>query len=103
MKKILFLIIFSSIGFVGCSQYGHDGSSRYETVSNIIKLIDIGTYNGVKNTALDAGIFAIQFFKVIKVLKSANIGYNEFSRPVAPDPFIIPFDPSTGLELNLHK
>ena len=103
MKKILFLIIFSSIGFVGNSQYGYDGNSRYETVANIIKQIDIGTYNGVKNTALDAGIIAINMFKVIKVLKSANGGYFGFPKPVAPDPFIIPYDPSKGIELNLRK
>ena len=103
MNKILFLIIFSSIGFVGSGQISYNDQSRNETIVNIIRQIDIGPNNGIKNTALDAGIIGIQLFRAIKILKNANSGHYKFSRPVAPDPFIIPFNLSTGLALNLRK
>jgi hypothetical protein len=102
MNKMLFIFIFSMIGFVGSSQYNYADFNRYETISNILKSIDIGKYNGVKNTGVTVGVAAIGIFKILKVLKNSNTNYFDHYRSVK-EPFIIPFDPSTGLVLNLRK
>lgn len=99
---MLFLFFFSILGFVGSSQYNYSDFNQYETISNILKSIDIGKYNDVKNTGVTVGVAAIGIFKILKVLKNNNTKYFDHYRSVEK-PFIIPFDPSTGLVLNLRK
>lgn len=99
---MLFIFIFSMTGLIGNSQYSSADFNRYQTISNILKSIDIGKYNGVKNTGVTVGVAAIGIFKILKALKNSNTNYFDRYRSVEK-PFIIPFDPSKGLVLNMRK
>jgi len=96
MKRILLIIVFSTISYVSTAQL--------ELILSLFQQVDIGRLNEVKNGLLSGQMVTIQVAEIVDRTKGFKADqYKGFEYLEAPDFYIIPFDPSTGLVLNLRK
>jgi len=102
MKKILLIIAFSTIGYVG--------SSQLQLISVILQRVDLGRVNEVKNTLLRGGIATVQVAEIVdavKLLKQPNYDFDYLEAPIAEPLFTLNeangYDLTKQLQKSLRK